>query len=173
MIKQICAFCGAELTPPKQTFEGGAAVSHGICDGCVAEFVAGCGQTMESFIDGFDVPVLVVNNDGKIFCANEAAQQFLSKSNVEIVGYFGGEVFGCVHASEPGGCGGTLHCKSCTVRRTVENTLATGVASLHVPAFCDLARFHGIKTIRFLVSTEKVGSAVVLRIDKVFQDDGQ
>ena len=76
-----------------------------------------------------------------------------------------GEVFECKYAGLPGGCGETVHCKSCTIRKTVMATTKSGSPCFRVPAYMDLGDYLNRKSLRFLVSTQQVGEVVVLRID--------
>jgi hypothetical protein len=76
-------------------------------------------------------------------------------------------VLECAYARLPGGCGNTEHCKACTIRRTITTTHATGDGKVNVPAYQDIVTPGGIREVRFLISTEKVGNFVLLRIDEV------
>ncbi len=91
--------------------------------------------------------------------------RFLTKKTHEVEGQLGGDVFSCAYASLPGGCGQTIHCKSCTIRITVTDTAETGKQHERVEAYQELHHITGDRIIRFLISTEKVGDVVLLRID--------
>lgn len=86
----------------------------------------------------------------------------------EIVGELSGDVFDCKHAVE--GCGQNIHCKTCTIRKTVNETYKTGKSFSKVPAYPDLNYVTNENKIKFLISTEKKGEAVVLRIDEVSEE---
>ena len=60
---------------------------------------------------------IVVDGDGRIQSANKLGRETVSKDMDHITGYLGGEVFQCHYATLPGGCGQTLHCKSCVIRK--------------------------------------------------------
>jgi len=45
--------------------------------------------------------------------------------------------------------------------------LATGRARTRVPAYQDINTSEGVQQVRLLISTEKVGDAVLLRIDEM------
>ncbi len=47
------------------------------------------------------------------------------------------EALACAHSRLPEGCGRTVHCRECAVRRTVQEVARTGRAREHVPAYLD------------------------------------
>jgi hypothetical protein len=108
-----------------------------------------------------------VDGEGRVITANDEGLAFLGKDRDRVEGRLGGDVFECRHAREPGGCGNTTHCLSCTIRLTVMHTLETGYGRTRVRAYPDLHRLSGDERILFFISTEKVGDAVFLRIDGV------
>jgi PAS domain-containing protein len=71
---------------------------------------------------------------GRLLGANQSAADMLGKSREELVGLLGGEAMECVYARLPGGCGGTVHCQTCMIRRTVSETHADGHPRVDVPA---------------------------------------
>jgi hypothetical protein len=123
-------------------------------------------QPMSEFLDELRPPVLVVQDNARVIAANSAARKMLSKEQLEICGELAGEVLGCRHAGEPGGCGQTIHCKSCEIRYCVTHTMETG-EPCRKTAFADIGLFSGDKRMRFLIETEKVNSFVRLTIHDV------
>lgn len=172
MIKRECSICGAELGLPLEREIPGISVSHGICRSCLDVYMVGLGIPMKQFLDTLKVPIFIMDQERRIQGANDLGRQLVSKDIGQITGYLGGEVFQCVHASEPGGCGQTLHCRSCVIRNSVLKTFETGEACIHVPACQDLDTYLGPRTVRFLISTEKVDDAVLLFIDDIQNLDG-
>lgn len=69
-----------------------------------------------------------------------------------------------MHSKLPEGCGQTIHCKSCTIRNSVMDTLNTGISHTNVPAYLDKSLS---KKTKYLITTEKAGDAVLLRIDEL------
>jgi len=51
------------------------------------------------------------------------------------------------------------------------DTLQSGKSNIRVPAYPDLHHMTGENRIRFLITTERVGEAVLLRIDEVAEVD--
>jgi hypothetical protein len=146
-------------------------ISHGICRDCLEQFMAGSGESLDAFLESLEAPVCVVDEECRIIAANALAQHTISKDMGQIRGRLGGEVFGCEHSRLPGGCGHTVHCESCTIRNTVIETFETGKPCTRVPACRDLDTIAGPRRVRFTISTEKAGDAVLLRIDEAQPED--
>jgi hypothetical protein len=123
------------------------------------------GQPLKDFLDSLPGPILVVDAECRVVGANTLGLQQISKDLAEIEGQLAGKVFECRNAKLPGGCGGTIHCKTCTIRRTVIKTAKTGESCVRVPALIDLADISKDMTIRFLISTENVKGAVLVMIE--------
>jgi hypothetical protein len=171
-VKVICAWCSQEIEDiPYEEDVSDFTVSHGICKSCEEYFFTDRKLTLDRFLDRLDAPVLMVNPQGEVVSANEKALQFLDKDLDAVSGLRGGEVMECVYARLPGGCGNTVHCAACTIRRNVMETFETGKGLRQVPAFLNRQGRNAIHKIRFLISTEKVDDVVLLRIDEVMSDD--
>jgi len=165
MMRQVCYVCGFELGEPLEPNVPGVHTTHGVCRKCLDGCMAGSGQGMDEFLDSLLAPVIVVDGDVRVLTANTLAQKLVSKNMQEMGGKLAGEVFECTHSHQPGGCGHTLHCRSCMIRNSVAKTFQTGKPCIRMPACQDLDTFEGPRTVRFLITTEKVGGAVLLRID--------
>lgn len=166
-MQRICGWCGKDLGEIKTGPDSEYLISHGICDECAFHLVAEVGMPLREYLDHLDAPVLVVDGDAVVKTANKAAQDLLQKDLFQIEGYLGGKVFECVHSAEPEGCGQTIHCSGCTIRITVMETLNTGKNHLRVPASLDCKTKVGVCGIHYLISTEKLGNVVLLRVDEV------
>jgi hypothetical protein len=75
-------------------------------------------------------------------------------------------VIECVNADLPGGCGNTEFCAACAIRNSVTHTLHTGRDLRGIAVLQQRKTTHGIRTVQFLVSTEKVGPFVFLQVDR-------
>jgi len=106
---------------------------------------------------------MVVDGDGRIMAANQMMADMLGKSDREFFGLLGGEAMECAYARLPGGCGGTTHCPTCTIRQTVLRALETGEPQMRVPAY--LNRDDGRMSLT--ISTWKRDGVVTVRIDEV------
>ena len=120
-----------------------------------------------TFLETLDGPVFLVDGDAKFIAANRRARDVVAKDDSEIDDHLGGEVIECANSHLPGGCGETEHCKACTIRQSITHTFVTGRSTRLVPAYQDIMGPDGVRRRRFLISTEKVGDAVLLRIDDV------
>ena len=165
MMRQVCYVCGIELGDPLEQNVPGEHISHGVCRKCLDSCMAGAGKGMDEFLDSLQAPVIVVDGNVRVVTANALAQKLVSKSMKAIGGRLPGEVFECTHAHQPGGCGQTLHCQSCMIRSSVTKTFKTGAPCIRMPACQDLDTFEGPRKVSFLITTEKVDGAVLLRID--------
>ena len=167
-MKRICAWCQKNLGPSNLPEENADfPITHGICGDCMSQMLSSQAKTLRSFLDQFTKPVFLVNPEGIIVTGNNAGLSLLEKKPEEVEGELGGDAFGCRYADLPGGCGNTVHCKTCTIRLTVSDTMESGKSNIKIPAYPDLHHITGERRIRFLITTERIGEAVLLRIDDV------
>ena len=81
--------------------------------------------------------MIVVNGDGCVVAANQKLASVFGRDKVELRGLAGGEAMACVHSLLPEGCGKTVHCRECTIRRAVQKVAKTGRALDKVPAYLE------------------------------------
>ena len=163
---KTCSWCKAEL--PTENGEPARVVTRSFCPACQEYFSSPRNpMSLGQFLNQIGVPVLVMDDDVRVLGFNEPARDLLGGRLDCCLGRFGGDVLECAYARLPGGCGNTEHCKACAIRRTVTATHATGDSKENVPAYQDIVTPVGTREVRFLISTEKVGSFVLLRIDEV------
>ncbi|MFZ4857878.1 MAG: hypothetical protein ACOYL3_15925 [Desulfuromonadaceae bacterium] len=142
-------------------------VSHGICDECKADLLGPKKMSLMDFLDSLDTPVMVVDGEGNVQTANKLAREIIQKDLPDIEGFKGGDVFECAFAKLPAGCGNTVHCRECTIRNTVMNTMQTGISQLRSPAYLLQGTPDDNHEIKFLISTEIFSNVVLLRVDTV------
>lgn len=171
-MKRICAWCKKDLglSCTSGTIAD-APVTHGMCGDCVRKTLSFEAKPLRDFLDQFSKPVFLVNSEGRIVTGNRAGFELLQKKPDAVDGELGGDAFGCKYANLQNGCGNTVHCKTCTIRTAVLNTLQTGKSSIKIPAYPDLHHMTGEYRIRFLITTEKIGETVLLRIDDVTEEN--
>ena len=171
-MRKVCAWCKKDLDSPNidPDFEN-APITHGICGDCARTILSFRAKQLQSFLDQFSTPVFLMTSEGRIVTANSAGFSALGKKPEDVDGKLGGEAFDCRYADLPGGCGQTVHCKSCTIRNTVMDTLQSGKSNIKVPAYPDLHHITGDYRIRFLITTERAAEAVLLRIDEISEED--
>ena len=162
----VCAACNKTVGKIASAAHPPDAITHGYCDECVFHLTAQMGIALEEFIEGLAAPVLVVDADGAVVTANALACDHVKKTLPEVKGKRGGEVFECAYAMLPEGCGQTIHCSGCAIRRTVMDTFRTGKAHVHQPATLNHGDPEQPSPAPLLISTEKVGDVVLLRIDR-------
>ena len=124
-MKVICSYC-RELIGEKKPLENDR-ITHAMCSQCYTHFQRQLeGISLNEYLDDFDLPVLIVNGDGRMIASNSLAGDMLGKTESEIFGLLGGEAMECDFARLKEGCGGSVHCETCTIRNTVMQTMATG-----------------------------------------------
>jgi len=164
-MKRICAWCRKELSCGDAQDEPEKGISHGICESCKDNMVFQMGVELRRFLNSLNAPILLIDREGKVVAGNNRASELLSKDLPEIEGRKGGQVFECEFARLPEGCGKTVHCSGCTIRRAVAQTHESGGSSLKVPAVLNWKRAENNEQINLLISTEKFSDLVLLRID--------
>jgi hypothetical protein len=117
------------------------------------------------FLDGLGAPVAVVDGDTVLKAANRKLCELVKQDLSWLRGKKGGDVFECAYARLPEGCGQTIHCSACAIRRAITETLNTGIGLDRVPASLQQGAPGRERPVELLVSTERVGSYVLLRVD--------
>jgi PAS domain-containing protein len=135
-MRLVCSYCrkvirhdaGSRLTD----------VSHGMCPACAEHFgKLWQGMTLSDYLDTFSEPVLVVDGDARVIGVNQALARLLARDRTSFPGLLGGEAFACVHSRLPEGCGRTVHCRECTIRRGITRVHESGKPLLGVPAYLE------------------------------------
>jgi PAS domain-containing protein len=165
-MKKMCAWCGTQIGPAGESMPDDA-VTHGICEDCRDNITFQEGVAPRELLDALAAPIVMVDSRGVVRAANKAASALLGRQPDEIKGYLPGEVFECEFARLPEGCGDTVHCTGCAIRRTVMAPLDTGESFSRVPATLRRHTPEDPQDVRFLISTEKVADTVLLRVDQV------
>jgi PAS domain-containing protein len=166
-MKRICAWCSKEMPGGESKAASKNMITHGICDNCRDNVLFQMGVELEAYLDSLDVPIVLVNQGGKVVTANNRARSMLRKDLSDIEGYRGGEVFECAYARLPEGCGNTQHCSGCTIRKTVMKTHGTGKGFRKVQATLNRNTPETPEQMNLLISTERLANVVLLRIDKI------
>ncbi len=137
--------------------------SHGTREPCAKHYIRQReGLNMGEYLNTFQYPVLLMNDEGRVLASNQEMADFLGKSDRETFGMSGGTVMKCVYAQLPEGCGQTIHCKACGIRNTVTRTFESGEPIIRNRVFIDRedGRAH------FLISTCKRSETVQVVIEK-------
>jgi PilZ domain-containing protein/PAS domain-containing protein len=140
-------------------------VSHGICPDCKNTFAFQEGVSLQQYIDSIPYPILFVDKDMRVSFGNAKACKILGKAHDAVTGRLYGEVFECSHSRLPEGCGRTICCSGCTIRRTVTQSFRTGEGQGQIPA---TLKQNG-SDVSLQITTLNVGEIVLLRIDRFQQ----
>jgi len=159
-----CAMCHRGICPDVVARR---AVTGGVCDECFRHLEARSGMPLLDFLNGLDVPVLATDGDAVAQLANRPLLELLGKGPSQVRGRRGGDVFECAYAHLPEGCGQTVHCSGCAIRRAVTETFITGKSLHEVPAYLNRDMATQFLQLGLLISTEKAWGMVLLRIDHI------
>lgn len=163
-MRTVCSFCNAVIR------EGAGPddrVSHGVCPSCYRKILSQYGFNARKFLELFDAPVLLVDDDARVLAANHLALSFAGISAAAAHREYCGDVLECVNACLENGCGKTRFCPDCVFRSSVTETYTTGLPVTDRPATLCRRKESGRKKVRMLVSTRKDGGAVLLRLRPV------
>ena len=156
----VCAWCESVLKHDASTV-----VSHGICQECRDIFLEGAGSVPAGeLLEGFEFPLLLVNSNVELIEANHELRSLVKKEVAEIKGRLGGEIFGCIHSTEPGGCGKTNACPTCLLRNSVATTYYTGEPLTDVDSYHTFLTNGGLRTVQFRISTAAFLDSVLLKM---------
>ena len=166
-MKSACARCGSALEPGEAARRGQPVVSQGLCAQCSHHLLEERGVPLVEYLDGLGAPVAVVDAQVILRAANRQLRELVHQDLSSIEGKRGGDVFECAYARLPEGCGQTVHCSACAIRRAVTETYRTGVSQERVPASLREGASGKARPVELLISTERVGNHVLLRVDSL------
>lgn len=155
-MKTVCAWCDSLIR------EGSPPVSHGICALCRKRFFRDGGVSLQSFIDSFPFPVLVMGNSLQPIAINKSGTRASDRPAEIHSGETFGNVVECEHSRLPEGCGRTVHCSGCVLRRTLEHTNESGEPEFNVPATISTET----QDTAFYISTLKANGQIFVKLDK-------
>ena len=94
-------------------------------------------------------------------------QEILRDTNKTIPTDGAGELFGCVNSGLPGGCGRSIHCSGCALRRAITATYHSREPQAHVPATLRRGDPDDPSAVAITLSTSMRGDAVLVKIDRL------
>lgn len=162
-MKRICKWCDNEIDPQADRRR----IAQGICTNCSEHMTFQMGVPLQTFLDSLPAPIFVINDEGVVQGANRLGYVLLNKEPNQVRNLPGGVVFECAYARLPEGCGRTVHCSGCTIRRTVFKTFETGESQIEVPATLRYGSVETPQHIAMHISTEKMGAVILLRVDRM------
>jgi len=166
-MKRVCAWCLKEMGVVETSERPDTEISHGICENCLDNLTAQSGMSFQHYLDSLPLPVFMVDGNVEVIAVNSRACAVLGKKNAELIHHLGGNVFECQYARLPLGCGRTIHCSGCTIRKAVTRTFETGEPLSMVPATLSHADLDHPTEISLYITTAKVGDMFMLRVDKM------
>jgi hypothetical protein len=161
--KPLCTQCRKAL--PVRVGLGGLKRIYGLCPDCEADLTRRLkGPVLEAYLETLDTPALVVNRDLRVIAYNLGCLRKLCGNEPNPNALLVGEFLECHNASLPEPCGATPACLDCSIRRTVFDTLRTGIPQKYIPAV--ITGSNGNRTVKrdFLISAEKLGDMVQITI---------
>lgn len=164
-MKRVCAWCNGDMGQAEGSARANTETTHGICSRCLDNFKFQQGVPIQRYLDSLPLPVVVVDRYAVVKAMNREACSALGKGPQEIVQHLVGNVFECAHARLPEGCGRTIHCSGCTIRRSVTRTFETGEPQVDVPATLRYIGPADARAVTLAITTVKAGEAVMLRVD--------
>jgi PAS domain len=165
-MRLVCAWCGTAIERPgySQTVE--PETSHGMCPICSEALVSQeRGATLQQHLDSIPIPILLINDGNSVVTMNAKACDILGRETGETHTPLFGKVFDCVHSRSAEGCGRTIHCSGCVIRRSVTMTFNTGESQVLVPATLSLASLDQISEAVTAITTVKIGGLVLLHME--------
>ena len=160
-----CPWCNNEFPSEQAGPQTESRVTRGICPACREHFAFQMGVPLQTYLDSLPVPIFVVDDDMAVQAANRAGYTLLQKGPEQILKRLGGIVFECAYARLPEGCGRTVHCTGCAIRRSVAHTYETGESLMNVPAMLHCGTERDPQDVTLRISTEMMGNVVLLRLD--------
>lgn len=170
-MKVKCAWCQIDIPGiDSQKVESEFPVSHGVCKDCSKLLLAEMATPLSEFLDTFDVPVMLVDNLNNLMVTNRIAQTTFPVKLGDVDKNKIGQILGCVHSEEPDGCGATVHCQGCVIRKSILSTDLTGKPCREKA--CDDKQFHlGNRTATMVITTEKLGNRILLKLEPLKNEE--
>lgn len=167
-MRSLCAWCGTPLNLESAT-QDDRPITHGICPRCLAKVLSGYPVPLDDFLGFFDAGVMILDESGRAVSANGTACSLFRKELAEVRGAAKGVLFGCAYAHEESGCGHSSHCSKCTLRQVVDRCLHMGENKAACSILLQKDLGEGLQTCRVVISVERIGAGVMLRIDSVHE----
>jgi PAS domain-containing protein len=136
-----------------------------LCPDCKKKQDAHEGIDIQEFIDNLIVAIIVLDQKGSIQTVNEKARSLFNKELFYFKGRSIGKVFECEYAQLPEGCGETVHCSGCAIRKAVTETFTSGNPVFRMEATLKDLKPGELQKIHYYISTRKRGDAVLLQIE--------
>jgi PAS domain-containing protein len=169
-MKLVCAWCGSAIERSGYERAPDSSISHGMCPTCSQVLDSQeSGVRLQRHIDGIPIPILLVDAHNTTVAMNAKACEILGRTPESSAGAQFGLVFDCVHYRLPEGCGRTVHCSGCVIRKSVAATFDTGEPQVLVPATLSIDHPDQLSNARLTITTVRKDGVVLLRIENLQQ----
>jgi hypothetical protein len=139
-----------------------------MCPACSAALISqNDGVPLQRHINSIPIPIVLVDRNNSIVATNAKADEMLGRKREATVDLPFGTVFDCIHSRLPEGCGRTIHCSGCVIRKCVTATFDTGTPQVSVPATLNVESPDQLSQAVLTVTTVKGDGVVVMRIEQV------
>ena len=161
----VCAWCGNTIDRAGYSQTLDPNTSHGMCPTC-SEALASQerGISLERHIDNIPIPILLVDRNNVVLTMNAKADETLG-GKLATAKQLLGQVFDCVHSRRAEGCGRSIHCSGCAIRRSVAATFDTGEPQILIPATLTTESPDQLSEAVLTITTVKSDGVVLLRIE--------
>ena len=165
-MKLICAWCGVTIERPGYDLTLDRDTSHGMCADCAEAVVSQeRGVSLQRHIDRIPIPIFLIDSDDAVVTMNAKACEGLGKKSAATAKQPFGQVFDCIHSRLPEGCGRTIHCSGCAIRRSVVRTFQTGEPQIRIPATLSIDNPDRLSDAVLIITTLKRDGIVLLRVE--------
>jgi len=162
-MKTICSWCKAVIRDDPTAPNG--PISHGLCPACAERLFSEMGTPLDRYLDQWSEPILILDNQGHVHGGNRAAAKLPGFSVADDAPLLPGDVIECPYAELPEGCGKTVHCVGCAIRRAITEVQRTGRPVRRIPAHRECRI--GDTPAALWISAEKLGPHLYLILEPV------
>ncbi len=159
-----CAWCKVIIDDCNEVSDKTYPITHGICHLCRNELLNQGQEGLGLILEGFNQPLVVLDNDGLVVAANAKACSLLDKNQKDLLNKLPGDAVGCCHAFEAGGCGKSAFCDDCELRKVIVETIRTGKPQSAVQVCLDRSVAGGEVETQILIDSEMCGEVLVISI---------
>jgi hypothetical protein len=146
----VCFTCRQDLD------DDGFRTLAGACESCFPSLGSLPEEKLAAYLEHVTVPAAILSPDLTVTLANSLFREALGH---DAIGRRSGEALSCMYTAMLGRCGETVACMLCSLKRSVERTIASG-EGLRDVAVSYPHKEEMRKTLT--ITTEKLGSSVLV-----------
>jgi len=165
-MRLVCAWCGVAIARAGYEEKADTEASHGMCPACSASLLfQERGASLPDYLDTIPIPVLLLDDKNVAVTMNIEACASLGRQSADTRIPLFGKVFDCIFSRSSEGCGRTVHCSGCVIRRSVTETFNSGKSQVLIPAALRATSPDKLSAAVLAVTTVKIAGLVLLRLD--------